>query len=326
VPNLLLVSSRPDDEAFATEVAKETGATLITAGDPVEAANEVIAKEGAQVIMIDASTAELYQAFEKAVGESVGLLSGKINANAVHFLTSKLIEESQYLIESPLFGHYVLRNYQDPHEAGVHYSRIVRASVGDEHAFGLQRLLKPGTKIQTVKLQQSTQKQDAVEAVRKYLVAAKFQSRMATIIANAVDETLMNAIFDAPVDELGRQIYASTSRATLLQLEGKAAVEMHIGWDGSCVGITVTDYFGSLDKLKLLSHIAKVYTEEEYKVKTSTAGAGIGLATVFRSGGSFFFVSEAGAKTEVTVIFRRTDNFRLFKDQFRFLSTQFYFS
>jgi hypothetical protein len=323
--NFLLISSRPDDEAFSTEVAKATGTTLITVPNPVEAVNEVIAKDGAGVVMVDVSTEEHYRAFEQAVANSVGLLSGKINANAVHFITSRMIEESKYLIESQLFGHYILRNYQDPREAGEHYARIVAGSLGDQLAFGLQRLLKPGTKIQTLKLQQSNQKQDAVEAVRKYLVAAKFQTRMATIIANAVDETLMNAMFDAPVDELGRQIYSSTSRATVLPLEGKSAVEMHIGWDGNCVGITVTDYFGSLDKLKLLGHIAKIYTDEEYKVKTSVAGAGIGLATVFRSGGSFFFASESGTKTEVTVFFRRTDNFRLFKDQFRFLSTQFYF-
>jgi hypothetical protein len=89
--------------------------------------------------------------------------------------------------------------------------------------------------------------------------------------------------------------------------------------------LTAIDLFGSLDKNKLLSHISKIYTDEEYKVKTSVAGAGIGLATVFRSGGSFFFVSEARVRTEVTVFFKRTDSFREFKDQFKFLSTQFYF-
>jgi hypothetical protein len=76
---------------------------------------------------------------------------------------------------------------------------------------------------------------------------------------------------------------------------------------------------------KLLSHISKIYTEEEYKVRSSNAGAGIGLATVFRSGGSFLFVSENQVRTEVTVFFRRMDSFREFKDQFRFISTQFYF-
>ena len=86
-----------------------------------------------------------------------------------------------------------------------------------------------------------------------------------------------------------------------------------------------SDLYGSLDKNRLLSHISKIYKEEEYRVRTAVAGAGIGLATVFRTGGSFFFVSEQGVRTEVTVFFKRTDNFREFKDQFRFISTQFYF-
>jgi hypothetical protein len=102
-------------------------------------------------------------------------------------------------------------------------------------------------------------------------------------------------------------------------------VEIQVGFDGKYAGVTAVDHFGSLDKSKLLSHMSKIYTEEEYKVKTSVAGAGIGLATVFRTGGSFFFCSESRTRTEVTVFFKRTDNFREFRDQFRFLSTQFYF-
>jgi hypothetical protein len=80
-----------------------------------------------------------------------------------------------------------------------------------------------------------------------------------------------------------------------------------------------------LDKAKLLAHVTKVYTEEEYKIKTSQAGAGIGLATVYKTGGSFFFSSESRERTEVTVFFRKTDSYREFRDQFRFFSTQFYF-
>src|SRR5690606_20434015 len=116
-------------------------------------------------------------------------------------------------------------------------------------------------KVQLVKLQLSTQKQDAVEAIKNYLIAAKFQSRMATVIANAVDELLMNAIFDAPVDDLGRPTHATTSRATQIQLEGPHAVEMQVGFDGKYVGITAIDMFGSLDKAKLLTHISKIYTD-----------------------------------------------------------------
>jgi hypothetical protein len=54
------------------------------------------------------------------------------------------------------------------------------------------------------------------------------------------------------------------------------------------------------------------------------AGAGIGLASIFRSGGSICFACEKEVKTEVTVLFKKTDNFREFKDQFKFIATQFY--
>ena len=148
---------------------------------------------------------------------------------------------------------------------------------------------------------------------------------MAAVIANAVDELLMNAMFDAPVDDLGKPLYSNTARSSVFKLEGKGAVELHVGFDGDHLGITAVDFYGSLDKTKLLSHISKNYTQQEYKVKSNVAGAGIGLSTVFRSGGSFFFVSESRVRTEVTVIFRRADSYREFRDQFRFISTQFYF-
>jgi hypothetical protein len=318
-----LISARPEDQAFAVEVAISAGLSLQTVNEATEGA-EIIAQEQPSVILVDTSTQELYNALENAIQEKVGLFSDKINANAIYFLSSDNLEKVQYLVQSPLFGHFVLRNYGDPKEAGAHFGRVVRATLADR-AFGLKGLLRDSAKIQVVKLQITTQKQDAVEAVKNYLIAAKFQTRMATVVANAVDELLMNAMFDAPTDELGRPLFNSTARTAAIKLENKHSVEMHVGYDGRYVAVSAVDYFGSLDKNKLLSHISKIYTEEEYKVKTAVAGAGIGLATVFRSGGSFFFISESRARTEVIVFFKRTDSFREFKDQFRFLSTQFYF-
>lgn len=321
--NLLVISQRPEDQTFAIEVALTAGMSLKTAPDALSGA-AMIAEDTIAVVLADVSNQTMYQALENAIQESVGLFSDKINANAIHFLSSEELDQAPYLIQSPLFGHFVLRNFGDPKAAGQHYGRIVQATQADR-AFGLDKLVKPGTKVQTVRLASSTQKQEAVEAVKGFLVAAKFQSRMASSIANAVDELLMNSIFDAPVDELGKHIYNEMPRSSVLALDGKAAVEMQIAFDGQYVAITACDNFGSLDKVKLFSHIAKVYKTEEYKVRTTSAGAGIGLATVFRSGGSFFFVSESHSRTEVTVFFKRLDSFREFKDQFRFISTQFYF-
>ncbi len=321
--SLLLISQRPEDQAFAQQVAITAGLTLQTVSNPKEGA-EILVNEGATVIFADTSSEEHYHALENAIQSSIGLFSEKINANTTHFISSDDLERVPYLIQSPLFGNFIVRNYGDPKEAGQHYGKIVKASI-QERAFGPKFLLKEGTKIQTVKFQVSTQKQDGVEAIKNFLLAAKFQSRMATTIANAVDELLMNAIFDAPVDELGKQVLATTSRSTKIDLQDQHAVEMHVGFDGRYAAITAVDLFGSLDKARLLNFISKIYVEEEYKVRTSIAGAGIGLGTVFRSGGSLFFVSESRVRTEVTVFFMRTSNFREFRDQFRFMSTQFYF-
>lgn len=320
---LLLISSRPEDEGFAAQVAATAGLTLRTTHQ-IREGTAIIAGESPRIIFADTSTEEQYRDLENTVQETVGLFSNKIDANAIFFLSSHVLEKVPYLIRSPLFGHYLFRHYNDVGEAGKYYGRIVAAMVSDK-AFGLAKLLKEGTKIQSVKLQSTIQKQSAVDAVKNYVIAGRFQTRMATVIANAVDELLMNAMFDAPVDNLGRHLYTSTHRATSMKLEGKQGVEIQVGFDGSYVGITAIDFFGSLDKAKLLSHLAKIYTEHEYRVKASIAGAGIGLATVFRSGGSFFFVSESQVRTEVTVFFKRSSSFREFKDQFKFISTQFYF-
>lgn len=324
MPNpLLLISERPEDKEFAAEVASEAGLDFLHAANLEEGAKHLRGAEPS-IILADTSSQPQYQALETMIADTVGLFSDKINANAIHFLSSESLENVSYLIKSPLFGHFVLRNYGDPKAAGHHYGRLIKAALNDR-AFGLKKLLRPEAKIQEVKLKTSSQKQEAVEAVRNYLIAAKFQTRMASVVANAIDELLMNAIFDAPIDELGKPLFSGTSRATVFELKDKHAVEIQVGYDGDYFAATAIDHFGSLDKNKLLAHISKIYTEEEYKVRTAVAGAGIGLATVFRSGGSFFFVSENRSRTEVTVFFRKSPSYREFRDQFRFISTQFYF-
>jgi hypothetical protein len=313
----------PGDAQFAAQAAATAGLALRTVKRAADAVKIVSVEEGC-VLLVDASTQAHYMEFEKAVQDTLGLFSSRLNANHIHYLSSGDIYEVPYLIQSPLFGNYIHRNFELDPNVGRHFGRILAATLEDR-AFGAERLVKEGTKIQTIQLRMALQKQEAVEAVRNYLVALKFQSRMATVIANAVDEILMNAIFDAPVDAMGKHLYDSTSRATNFSLDGPRAVDLHVAYDGAYVALTAVDLFGSLDKNKLLTAISKIYTEQEYRVRSSVAGAGIGLASVFHSGGSFFFASESGVRTEVTVFFKRCDSYREFKSQFRFLSTQFYF-
>lgn len=51
---------------------------------------------------------------------------------------------------------------------------------------------------------------------------------MATLISDCIDELLMNAIFDAPMDHLGKHAHQNTPRNSILDLDGKNTVEVKL--------------------------------------------------------------------------------------------------
>jgi hypothetical protein len=321
--SILLISAVSEDLDFATQVAKVAGCELMHA-TTISKGVGLFQSSSPKFLLLDGSNVKTYQELETEIHNKIGLFSELIQPNNIHFISSETFDKLTYLTNSPLFGHLIYRKFDHLEKSAEIYGRVLVATE-KEKAYGLENFLRPGTKIQTIKLSSSTQKQSAVTALNTYLTQAKFQQRMATLISNAVDEILMNSIFDAPVDDLGKNLYTNTPRSTVLKLEGKNAVELQVGFDGEYAGITAIDHYGSLDKAKLLTHVSKNYTESQYKIKTAQAGAGLGLATVYQNGGSFFFASGAGERTEVSVFFKRTDSYVEFKNQFRFFSTQFYF-
>lgn len=319
--DLLLYSSNPQDREFCEAVAAQVGLRFVevkSSGQMVEA----IQAQTARFHFFGFETPGLFSEFETLVQDQIGMLSPLIQPNRYFFIGSAPIHKVEYLLQSNLFGGYILRFPDQAKVTGTRFGTIC-AGIKEERKFGLERFA-PGAQIQTVTLERASQKQETVDAVRRYLQAAKFSTRASNAIANAMDELLMNAIFDAPVDKLGRHIYLNTPRTKEIELQGQAKVQVQIAYNQETVAISACDLFGSLNKSKVLAHISKEYSKGEYKIRAGTAGAGIGLANVFQLGGSFCFTTEVGVRTEATVFFSKTDTFKDFKNQFRFLLTQFF--
>lgn len=320
--SLLLISNRDDDRGFAAEVAVAAGLSLKMVPSAAEGV-KLIAAESPNQVFIDATSEKEYLLFERVAQETLGLFSDRLNPNSIHFIYGGELSGSQYLIKSPLFGNAFDRNYGDVKYTAQLFGKVVKAQC-ESNVFGLQNLLGPQAKIQSIKFQRTGQKQEAVDAVRSLAAQLKFQGRVSSSIANAADEIIMNAMFDAPVDAMGKRLYSGMARSTDMPLPADKPVVLQVGYDGIYFALTVSDQFGSVDKASLLEHISKNYADEEYKIKLTTASAGLGLATIFSGGGSLFFACEAGVRTEVTLFFRRTESYREFKNQFQFLCTQFY--
>ena len=320
---LTLLSKNPWDTAFITAVAEGTGLSVRTAASPADAAKMIQSDApSATFVALDQDTD--YMAFESAIQDAIGLFSDHLNSNTVYFISDRDMGEFPSLASSPIFGNYIQRCQEAPESAGQAYAQVLKHSLQPK-AFGLVGLLGENTKIQIVKLNSSSLRGEAVEAVARFCKAAKLHNRVCSLISLAVDELLMNAIYDAQIDDLGRPVHKKTPRNTVFALEGPSAVELHIGYNGQALGVAVVDFWGSLDKQALLTHLLKSYQDTSYQAKASNVSAGLGLGSLCRAGASLFFASESRARTEVSALFRKAEGYREFRGQTRFVNTQFYF-
>lgn len=323
---LLLISKRPEDQDFLARLGELCERHVVRV-DTAKEGVELISQGEVAATFIDIVDESSFTAFEAEVQNQLGLFSDKVNTNRFHYISTQDLDGVKFLCNSALFGNFLLRTYDTPQkakQAADRYASVVRASLMDR-AFGLKNFFSDKAQIQNIRVIHSSQKQKIVEAIRAFLIKARYPTRVATVIANSVDELVMNGIFAAPIDEVGHRIYEQTPRDTPIELVDQAVIEVTLCIDGSKCGISVSDNFGSIDKEKIIRHLSTVYTRDSYTVKTNVAGAGIGLATTFRNAGSLIFICEKGSRTEVAVTYERFENFKDFKGQFRYISTQFYY-
>jgi hypothetical protein len=162
-----------------------------------------------------------------------------------------------------------------------------------------------------------------VEAEEFLRQKTKIIERSVPMILTALDEIIMNAIYDAPVNPSGEQTLKHVTRDTPVEIPAGQRITVHFGYDGEYAAFSVVDSFGSLNKYDLLKHLMCDRESDSLMIDPAGAGAGIGLATTFLKGGSLHFLCEPGIRTEVTVLFRQTKNFREFREQFRFFSVHY---
>lgn len=320
---IILLSKDPEDKKFFESAAKVAGFQYQGVAQLSDAVT-CLKENPKSVAVVDVSNPAAFKDFEKAVSEQIGVFSELLNPNNLYFISSSSFHEVPILAQSDIFGHFIQRNFTEQNVAIL--AALLRSSSSDR-PLNLEQFLDKNVKSQVLKVTKSNQKKPLIESLKSYLLKIGFKSRMAVLIATAADELVMNAFFDAPVDQLGKHTYAQTPRDSEINLDDKHPIELKIAFDNSLLAISVTDSYGSVDKKKLLNqHLGRSYESREYETKTVVAGAGLGLAHIYRNSGGMIIACESGIRTEVSLFFKKTDSFREFKDQFRFLSTFMYFN
>lgn len=123
--------------------------------------------------------------------------------------------------------------------------------------------------------------------------------RVAGKSADIVDEFLMNAMYDAPVDAAGKPLYAHDRKARV-ELDPNQQPLLGFGADGHHLVISVSDPFGRLQRRSVFESMHRGLTTGA--MDTSGGGAGLGMSIIYRNACAVFFDVEKRTQTQVTAM------------------------
>jgi len=305
--HLLLVSTREDDFEFGNALCKELDRELLLVSTQAEA-KKVFSEQPSSLILIDAEDPVQFEKLVKGISHT-------IPRSRMAAITDKPLQNYPALFENPVFAHHVVRRYS-PAAAQV-FSKVLTASITPK-ATGLERFFPnpSATLVQKIQLGLSTHKKPAVEAVRNFLIKMGTAERLATQIARACDELLMNAIFDAPVLKDGTRYRRDGDRSKAFEIEG--GVTIAFAEAETYAAISISDNHGSLNREQIMFSLQKDYQQKAYPVRNSVASPALGVHSIVKSGLSLLFFARPKLNTEVILFFPKVSNYREFQKSFSF--------
>jgi hypothetical protein len=190
-----------------------------------------------------------------------------------------------------------------------------RALAGD--IFGLEKLIPWGTRVHSSLVADYQEKSVCISAVSEFAQAMGVRRKYRESIEQCLDEMLMNALYDAPVDDQGRQIFADVPTKTriTLRLEQRAVVQY--ACDGKYFAISVRDTFGMLERATVVKYLHKCLHAEQ-QIDRKTGGAGLGLYLMANSASRIMFHVLPGVATEAVCTFN-LDSPKVALESFAFL-------
>jgi hypothetical protein len=291
--NLIVVSEITSEIVFAQAAASGCGLALKAHHSVADALSDF---SDDSILLVESTHADK-------------ILNRRLPQNRVYLLMlgTDFKSLSPYFGAMP-FGSFILRKFaENAASDGAMFARIL--NVNFTKNLGVLGLKFPLEAIESLTLLKAAQKRAAATAATYFLMECGFNEQLSATIGMAVDEVLMNAILDAPID----------TDAT----DASEFVRMEIALDEDLLGITVSDPHGTLKRQDLLDHLNRSFIGDlgEVRGDESKSGAGLGLTQILKTGGSLLFDVIPGKMSAVTLVFRKTRSNRESKKQMQFLAT-----
>lgn len=190
----------------------------------------------------------------------------------------------------------------DELERGVHVTAH-KLLTGD--IFGIEKYLPAETPVHYMRLRDFKGRGKALDTIMQYAEDAKIRRQVRNAIGQVCEELLMNALYDAPVDAEGKQVFAEVDPRDRTKSRSPKPVSIRYAACEEGFAIAVRDRFGRLAKNTILSYIEKCL-HSPIQIDRKTYGAGLGIYLVANAAATYVVNVAFGIATEVVCTFDRT--------------------
>lgn len=186
-------------------------------------------------------------------------------------------------------------------ERGV-YVTAQKLLTGD--IFGIEKYLPEGTPVHYARLRDFQGRGKAIDTVLDFASQSKMRRPVRNAIGQVCEELLMNALYDAPVDERGQQVFAEVDPHDRTKAASPRPVSIRYAATDTQFAIAVRDRFGRLAKNTILAYIDKCL-HSPHQIDRKTYGAGLGLYLVANAAACYVVNVAYDIATEVVCTFDR---------------------
>ncbi len=279
-----------------------TGATVTIVEEPVQVASAI---EQADVLCADTFDADLVAEQVRARRGLRGLL----------WTAEPLKRSLKYLVETPgidhVFGRRDFESAPRDWEIVMVARRLLGAGTPPVAAY-----LDWGASLLELEIASSEDRDAAVARVTELVGTLGLPKRVGDTFGELAHELLMNAMYDAPIDQLGRPKYAGDRKAAI-GLDVGERPTLRAGTDGTRLVVQVCDPFGRLERSHVVEALARGLASGE--IDRSHGGAGLGMMVCHNASSALFFDVARGRHTEVTALLELDLNQRELRTQARSL-------
>ncbi|WP_428265814.1 hypothetical protein [Haliangium sp.] len=171
--------------------------------------------------------------------------------------------------------------------------------------FGVEKYLPVDTPVHYVRLRDFQGRRKAIDTVLAFAEESGVRRKVRRAIGQVCEELLMNALYDAPVDAEGRQIFAEVEPRARTKQRSPKPVSLRYAVTPDSFAIAVRDRFGRLAKNTILAYIEKCL-HAPTQIDRKTYGAGLGLYMVANAAARYVVNVAYNIATEVVCTFDRS--------------------